>query len=205
MGHRHTVEAVIHIVKGFGYSIIDGIRYDWGEGDFICVPVFAWHRHINISNEDMVYTASTTGPLSMGIGIAIYEDERYPEYWVFAQNDSEATKSLLRGAMEIPDAQRGIPKHIVQADYAGSSAANIYFDQLQFAEKEEEARRKGKVLVKEKDLKFEKTPMGWVTPVVDPKIRLPRQGNVHIGGRDRTRTNIRYSRCFWLKERLRRR
>jgi len=170
MGHRHTVEAVIHIVKGYGYSVIDGVQYDWEEGDFLCVPVFAWHRHMNLSNEDMVYTASTTGPLSMGVGIAIYEDERYPEYWVFAQNDSAAMKSLLPGAMEIPGAQRGIPQHVNPADYAGSKAAEIYFEQLQFAEREEEARRKGKVLVKGKDLKFEKTPMGWVAPVVDPKL-----------------------------------
>jgi gentisate 1,2-dioxygenase len=170
MGHRHTVEAVIYVLKGFGYSIIDGVRYDWEPGDFICVPVFAWHRHINLSSEDMAYVASTTGPLSMGIGVAIYEDERYPEYWVFAQNDTGAKKSLLPGAMEIPDAQRGIPKNVDAAQYADSEAAQLYYDQLQFAEREEEARRNGRVHVKGKDLKFQRTPMGWVAPVVDPKL-----------------------------------
>lgn len=170
MGHRHTVEAVIYVLKGHGYSIIDGIRYDWEAGDFICVPVFAWHRHINLSDEDMVYVASTTGPLSMGIGVAIYEDERYPEYWVFAQKDTAEKQSLIPGAVEIPDVQRGIPKGIDPAQYDGSTAAKLYFDQLRFAEDEEQARRKGKVLVKGKDLKFEKTPMGWVAPVVEPKL-----------------------------------
>jgi len=170
LGHRHTVEAVIYIVKGHGYSIIDGVRYDWEEGDFMCVPVFAWHRHVNLSNEDMVYVASTTGPLSMGIGVAIYEDERYPEYWVFAQKGDDAMRSLIPGATEIPDAQRGVPAGTELSQFDNSTAAKLYFDQLQFAENEEEERRKGKVLVKSKDLKFEKTPMGWVAPVVDPKL-----------------------------------
>ncbi len=55
------------------------------------------------------------------------------------------------------------------SQFDNSTAAKIYFDQLEFAEKEEEERRKGKVLVKSKDLKFEKTTMGWVATVVDPK------------------------------------
>ncbi|NIO10618.1 MAG: cupin domain-containing protein, partial [Deltaproteobacteria bacterium] len=50
LGHRHTVEAVIYIKQGHGYSIVDGIRYDWAPGDFICVPYFAWHRHVNESD-----------------------------------------------------------------------------------------------------------------------------------------------------------
>ena len=44
LGHRHTVEAVIYILQGKGYSVIDGIKYPWEAGDMICVPVFAWHR-----------------------------------------------------------------------------------------------------------------------------------------------------------------
>jgi gentisate 1,2-dioxygenase len=164
------VEAVIYVLKGHGYSVIDGIRYDWKEGDFLCVPVFAWHRHVNLSDEDMVYVASTTGPLSMGIGVAIYEDERYPEYWVSAQKGSEAQKSLIPGATDIPDVQRGIPEGVDLAEFDHSTAARLYFDQLRFAETEERERRKGRVLVKAEELKFEKTPMGWVAPVVDPKL-----------------------------------
>ena len=45
LGHRHTVEAVIHVLQGNGHSIIDGVRYDWAPGDFISVPMFSWHRH----------------------------------------------------------------------------------------------------------------------------------------------------------------
>ncbi len=170
IGHRHTVEAVIYILKGHGYSVIDGIRYDWEAGDFVCIPVFAWHMHVNLSSQDMVYLASTTGPFSNALGVSIYEDERYPEYWVFAQQGAEAMETLIPGAAEIPAARRGIPAGMELAQFDNSKAAEIFFDQLMFAEREELERRKGKVLIKGSELKFEKTPMGWVAPVVDPKL-----------------------------------
>ena len=47
LGHRHTVEAVIYIHQGHGYSVIDGVKYPWEAGDLICVPVFAWSRDTN--------------------------------------------------------------------------------------------------------------------------------------------------------------
>jgi mannose-6-phosphate isomerase-like protein (cupin superfamily) len=102
LGHRHTVEAVIYIHQGHGYSVIDGVKYPWEAGDIICVPVFAWHRHHNESQEDLIYFAATTGPFSMATGIALYEEENYPEYWVFAQMGEEAMKTLIPGGAEAP-------------------------------------------------------------------------------------------------------
>ena len=65
LGHRHTVEAIIYFLKGRGHSIIDGVRYDWGPGDLLSVPMFSWHRHINDSDEPVLRIASTTGPQSL--------------------------------------------------------------------------------------------------------------------------------------------
>jgi hypothetical protein len=77
---------------------------------------------------------------------------------------------LLPGVVDIPEARRGIPEGLDLADFDNSTAAKLYFDQLSFGENEERERRKSKVLVKAKDLKFEKTPVGRVAPVVDPKL-----------------------------------
>ena len=52
-----------------GHSIIDGVRHDWAPGDFISVPMFSWHRHLNTGNEDFIYLAATTGPLSLVAGL----------------------------------------------------------------------------------------------------------------------------------------
>jgi mannose-6-phosphate isomerase-like protein (cupin superfamily) len=61
LGHRHTVEAVIYIHQGHGYSVIDGVKYPWEAGDLISVPVFAWHRHHNESQEDRVLGVRAEG------------------------------------------------------------------------------------------------------------------------------------------------
>ena len=165
LGHRHSVEAVIYILEGKGHSIIDNVRYDWEAGDFICVPIFAWHRHINSGMTDVVYSACTSGPMSMGMGIAIYEDERYPEYWVYAQQSDEARRSLIPGREKRGQEVRK-SVHIGDGE---KSAWRIYVDQVQFAEGEEEKRRTGKVLIRGQEMVFEETPMGRVALAVDPK------------------------------------
>jgi mannose-6-phosphate isomerase-like protein (cupin superfamily) len=137
LGHRHTVEAVIYIHQGHGYSVIDGVEYPWEAGDLICVPVFAWHRHHNESQEDLIYFAATTGPFSMATGIALYEEENYPEYWVFAQKGEEAMKTLIPGGAEVPpggkvdlDQSRWKPEG--PRSKGEPTSAEIYFDQLNF-------------------------------------------------------------------------
>src|SRR5262245_40813848 len=175
LGHCHTLEGVIDVQEGHGYSVIDGVKYPWEAGDLICVPVFAWHRHHNESQEDLIYYAATTGPFSMATGIALYEEENYPEYWVFAQKGEEAMKTLIPGGAEAPpggkvdlDQSRWKPRG--SRSNGEPTSAEIYFDQLNFAQEEEKRRRAGKVLVKAKDLKFQPTPMGRVAYGVDAKL-----------------------------------
>lgn len=160
LGHRHTVEAVIYFLKGRGHSIIDGKRYDWQAGDLLCVPMFSWHRHINDTEEEVVRIASTTGPLSMGIGQAVYEDERHPEFWVFAQEGEDMMKTLFPGG--VGDASI--------ADKADTTAGKLYAEQVSFAAREERARRESRVLIKESELSFESTAMGRLAYMVDPRI-----------------------------------
>ena len=165
LGHRHTVEAVIHVLQGTGHSVIDGVRYDWEPGDFICVPMFAWHRHVNTGEKDFIYVAATTGPLSLALGLAVYEDERYPEYWVFGQKGERAIETLIPGATDGT-------RVLIRQESVGSpvnSTDALYEEQLLFAHREEKRRRSGKVLVKGNRSRFEKTPMGRITYVIDPK------------------------------------
>jgi gentisate 1,2-dioxygenase len=162
LGHRHTVEAVIYWLSGYGHSIIDGIRYDWKPGDIVCVPMFSWHRHVNESDELARYVASTTGPLSMGIGQAVYEDERYPQFFVFAQQGEEAVKALTPG---------GAGNFHQGSDQAQlSPTQRLYAEQLLSGVQEEALRRKSKVITKAEDVKFESTTMGRMAYVVDSRI-----------------------------------
>ena len=49
--HTHT-EAMLYVLEGRGYSLIDGKRYDWQAGDAIHVPPkMTHHGHFNDSDE----------------------------------------------------------------------------------------------------------------------------------------------------------
>jgi len=55
--HRHTTEAVIYIVLGKGYTIVNyegepEQRIDWQEGSFFSPPVWAWHQHFNLDPDE---------------------------------------------------------------------------------------------------------------------------------------------------------
>ncbi len=50
--HRHTSTAIYFVVRGRGYSIINGERFDWAERDFLVLPNWAWHEHVNASATD---------------------------------------------------------------------------------------------------------------------------------------------------------
>ena len=50
--HRHTGSVVYYICEGRGSTIIDDKRFDWGRGDFIALPPWARHEHLNASNSE---------------------------------------------------------------------------------------------------------------------------------------------------------
>jgi quercetin dioxygenase-like cupin family protein len=55
--HRHTTEAYIYVVKGYGYSIINyegqpEERVEWSEGMLFSPPVWAWHQHFNLDPDE---------------------------------------------------------------------------------------------------------------------------------------------------------
>lgn len=165
LGHRHTVEAVLYVLQGNGHSIIDGVRYDWEPGDFISVPMFSWHRHVNTGNQDFIYVAATTGPLSLALGLAVYEDERYPDFWIFGHKSESAMKSLIPGS----DDSTRISTGEVVGRAPLSFTDELYGDHLAFSGGEEKRRRASQVLLKGAQVEFQKTPMGRVRYVVDPK------------------------------------
>jgi gentisate 1,2-dioxygenase len=57
--HRHVHSNVYHVFRGQGYTVMNGVRYDWSKGDFFVVPAWAWHEHVNLSDEEDAYLFST--------------------------------------------------------------------------------------------------------------------------------------------------
>jgi gentisate 1,2-dioxygenase len=75
--HRHTSSAVYHAFRGQGYSVINGQRFDWNEGDFFVVPSWAWHEHANESGGEAVLFSIQDNPVMKGL--SLYREEPYAE------------------------------------------------------------------------------------------------------------------------------
>ncbi|HEX9077926.1 MAG TPA: cupin domain-containing protein [Anaerolineae bacterium] len=77
--HRHSNEAVVYIVMGRGYSIVqkeggEPKRFDWQEGSLLNIPQMAWHQHFNLDeNAPARYLAITCVPLLNHLGVQIIE------------------------------------------------------------------------------------------------------------------------------------
>jgi gentisate 1,2-dioxygenase len=54
--HRHTHASIYHVHEGSGYSIINGVRFDWSKGDFFVVPNWAWHEHVSLEDSYLFST-----------------------------------------------------------------------------------------------------------------------------------------------------
>ncbi|HSE92608.1 MAG TPA: cupin domain-containing protein [Methylomirabilota bacterium] len=67
--HRETSSAVYHVVEGRGASVIDGIRLDWGPGDFFAVPPRALHAHAAEGGEPAILFSFQDVPLLTGLGL----------------------------------------------------------------------------------------------------------------------------------------
>jgi len=78
--HRHFSEALVYILEGRGYSVIDGVQYDWQKGDVLAVPMMAWHQHFNADPDQPVrFLACTNQPLLRSMGLFQMEDDERQE------------------------------------------------------------------------------------------------------------------------------
>lgn len=72
--HRHTGSYLYQVVKGEGYSVINGQRFDWQERDIFCVPSLAWHEHVNTqATEDACLFCFSDLPVMKALGL--YREE----------------------------------------------------------------------------------------------------------------------------------
>ena len=76
--HKHTGSFVYQCAKGNGYTVIDGKRFDWSERDIFCVPSWAWHEHVNLSDtEDAVLFSFNDLPVIEKLGL--YQEKKYTD------------------------------------------------------------------------------------------------------------------------------
>lgn len=77
--HRHVAEELLLVVQGSGYDIHDGERWDWKEGDLICIPTMTDHQHFAGDSDALLLSAMPSHYTYMGFG-GIEQFEDAPEY-----------------------------------------------------------------------------------------------------------------------------
>lgn len=65
--HKHN-EAIIFVLRGRGYSLLDDERIDWGPGDTLYIPAGVWHQHEVLSDEPAMVIAIKPLPLQEYLG-----------------------------------------------------------------------------------------------------------------------------------------
>jgi gentisate 1,2-dioxygenase len=72
--HRHSWDAMLFVVAGHGWTEIDGQRVDWGPGDSLHVPAWAWHRSGNDRDGVARYMSFSSEPMLATMGMSVIED-----------------------------------------------------------------------------------------------------------------------------------
>jgi gentisate 1,2-dioxygenase len=72
--HRHSWDAMVFVVAGWGWTEIDGERIEWGPGDSLHLPAWAWHRSGNDGSQTCRYLTCSSEPLLATMGMSVLED-----------------------------------------------------------------------------------------------------------------------------------
>jgi gentisate 1,2-dioxygenase len=112
--HRHSWDAMLFVVAGWGWTEIDGQRIEWGPGDSLHLPAWAWHRHGNDGERTARYLSFSSEPLLETMGMAVVEEAGHtpvselpprPAYSAGAEGDDPYARRLRRLARD-QDARR---------------------------------------------------------------------------------------------------
>jgi quercetin dioxygenase-like cupin family protein len=73
--HRHAYEALMYVISGKGYSIVEGTRFDWEAGDSLYTPPWCWHQHFAAEGHAVQYLTATNMPLLYSLGQTVMREE----------------------------------------------------------------------------------------------------------------------------------
>lgn len=134
--HRHSWDAMMFCVGGNGWTEIDGVRINWGPGDSLHLPAWAWHRHGNEGEATARYMSFSSEPFLEILGFATLQDE------------GDTPFSKLPGRPPFT---------------SGKAGNDPYARRIRRLAAEQEARRGGRLHTSWDELEFLQTPRGTRT------------------------------------------
>jgi gentisate 1,2-dioxygenase len=61
--HRHTSTALYHVFKGQGRTAVGEGHLEWKKGDSFVIPLWQWHSHENLSDEEAILFSINDRPV----------------------------------------------------------------------------------------------------------------------------------------------
>ncbi|HWP27982.1 MAG TPA: cupin domain-containing protein [Chloroflexota bacterium] len=71
--HRHTASTVHFVVRGAGYTVVEGHKYAWEARDIMAIPPWMWHEHVADAAEDAILFVMSDLPVLEPFGL--YREE----------------------------------------------------------------------------------------------------------------------------------
>jgi gentisate 1,2-dioxygenase len=71
--HRHTSTALYHVFKGRGRSAVGEGHLEWEKGDCFVIPLWQWHSHENLGDDEAILFSITDRPVMEGL--QLYREE----------------------------------------------------------------------------------------------------------------------------------
>ncbi|MBI4332394.1 MAG: cupin domain-containing protein [Chloroflexi bacterium] len=82
--HRHQGGLGIFVLSGKGYTVVDGVRYDWEDGDLIILPVKpdgCEHQHFSEApDRNSEWMAFIFTPVRDPTGVEFLQREEHPDW-----------------------------------------------------------------------------------------------------------------------------
>lgn len=82
--HRHQGGLVIYVIKGTGYTVVEGERIDWKPGDLLLLPVVPGgvaHQHFSEDPDEAAeWVAFIHRPMHDAIGSYVEQVEEAPDF-----------------------------------------------------------------------------------------------------------------------------
>ena len=71
--HRHTSTALYHVFKGRGRTAVGEGHLEWKKGDSFVIPLWQWHAHENLIDEEAILFSINDRPVMEGL--QLYREE----------------------------------------------------------------------------------------------------------------------------------
>lgn len=118
--HRHGEEA-IHVLRGVGFAVVDGHRFDVRPGSTLQIPYRASHQLVNTGDEALQYLSAMAFPLELYVNLVTLEQ---------IEDHGENDERLLSASAEEGHSIPGGPRVVIHLDEAPTHLAEVEASQI---------------------------------------------------------------------------